>query len=163
MVGLGQVLGGNDYGIVKTIQAPFVSADINKSFYFNFLFSNGESFNTSASNQTVRALSIDDCLVNTVLVLNYTLRDEENQTILDGTAFNTTMDVDIDIYAKGTLINSIMNFSQSFNKDNPIEVCISDNLSSSEYALFSTVKYFSNSRETEYHYLQNFSLTNSSI
>ncbi len=156
-------LGGDKYGIIKTITAPLVSADINKSFFFNFIFSDGTSHNTSVNNQTVRALSIDDCSVNTIVVLNYTLKDEENQTTLDGTLFNTTIDVDIEIFAKGFSINSILNFSGNFNQDNPAGVCLSDNLSTAEYAMFTTTKYVSNSRETEYHYLQNFSLKASSI
>ena len=156
-------VGTDKYQIDKTISVPFVTADINKSFFFNFIFSDGASQNTSTKNQTIRNLGIDDCSSNNVTILNYTLRDEENQTILNGTLFNTNIEIDIDIFVKGTSTNSIINFSQSFDKTNPATICLLNNLSSTEFALFSTVKYFSNSRETEYHYLQNFSLTNSSI
>ncbi len=154
-------LGGNNYSASEVITVPSISAEVNKTFYFNIVFSSGFEYNTTSNNQTVKALTLDDCSVNNIMVLNFTLVDEKNQTKLNGSAFNTKIEIDIEMFTKGTTTNPIIELSQNYTQVNPATVCISDNLSSSEYRVDATIRYVSNSREVEYYYLQNFILSNS--
>ncbi len=156
-------VGANKFQVERVITTPSISADVNKSFFFNFIFSGGESINTSINNQTVRALSIDECSAESTLILNFTLRDEENQTILDGALFNTSIEYSVEIFSLEDSIDPILNISNRSSKVNPTLICINNDLVNITYRLDSTIKYESEDRVVEYYNIQNFSLTNISI
>ena len=114
---------------------------------------------SDSHNQSVITLTIDNCTTNTVTILNYTLKDEDNQTKLGGSGFNTEISVDVSIYTLGTTIE-IVNFSNTFSEINPAAVCLSNNLGDTKFRMDVSTVYSSKNRETEHHYLQNYTLTN---
>ncbi len=153
---------GNNYSISKSISVPTVSTQTNVSFYWSILLDSGTETNTTTHNQTINNIGIDDCSTNTVMILNYSLRDEEDRSFLNGTLFNTTIEIDVDISPLGTT-NSIINFSNTFTKRNPASVCLSINLSNTRYRMDVTTRYESQDRISEFHHIQNNTLTNLTI
>ncbi len=152
--------------VISTINLaiPSVTVEENISFFWSIVLTSGLIINTSASNQTVGILSLDDCSVNTNLVYNFTLNDEETQEILS----NTSMDIEVIIFDTSRS-NSFVNFSKAYNEtENPALVCLSTALlEATNYSIDSTVKYNSNdsgnSYATEYYNVLNFTLANSTI
>ncbi len=153
---------GDNYTATRTIDVPSVSVDSTLQFFWNLKLQNNFETNSTQHNQGVTALKIDDCTTHSTRILNFTLRDEENQTILDGDLFNTTIEIDVDIFPVGSS-TTILNFSNSSVEINPTSICINDDLSNSTYTLDATIRYSSADRETEYYHIQSFSLTNSTI
>lgn len=148
---------GLTYNITKTISVDTLDANINLTFYWNFTMADGTEVHSITNNQSVINLLIDDCSTHTIRILNYTLKDEENQTILGGVSMNTSIEIDLDIYPKG-LTTSILNFSKKFSQTNPIGVCL--NKEAVDYKLYATAKYSSQDREIEYHHIQNATIKN---
>ncbi len=153
---------GNNFTINVTFFTPSVGADTNISFFWNFTQQDGFTLQTSAQNQTVQTLTLDNCSTNTNLILNYTLRDEEKQTILVGSSDNTTMDIDVTLFTADKS-QELVNFSRSYNQTNPAQVCLNLDLTTKEYQLDATNKYVSDTREIEYHNIQGFIVKNSSV
>jgi len=154
--------GGSNYSISKSISVPAVSTQTNVSFYWSILLDSETETNTTTHNQTINNIGIDDCSTNTVMILNYSLRDEEDRDFLNGTLFNTTIEIDVDISPLGTT-TSIINFSKTFTKKNPASVCLSINLSNTRYRMDVTTRYESQDRISEFHHIQNNTLTNLTI
>ena len=154
--------GGNNFTLSRLINVPAVSTQTNLSFYWSILFNQGEVTNTTTHNQTVKNIGIDDCSSNTVMILNYSLRDEEDRDFLNGTLFNTTIEIDVDISPLGTT-NTIINFSNIYTKINPAQVCLSIDLSNTRYRMDVTTRYESKDRISEFHHIQNNTLTNLTI
>ena len=153
---------GNQFVISKSITAPDVSTDTNISFFWNITQSDGVFFALTPQNQTVLALGIDNCSTNTILILNYTLRDEGTQDFLNVSADNISVEIDVKIFTSdGSL--QVLNFSELYTDINPTQVCLNINLTTENYQLDATNKYTSDPREIEYHNIQGFNLTNSSI
>lgn len=153
----------DNYTLTRTITIPAVSTDTNVTFLWNLTLSSGSSLNSSSNNQTIRDLNLGNCSVNTNVVMNLTLRDEESQVFLGGSAFNTSIEVDIDISPFG-LTTPVIEFSQLYNQTNPAEVCINIALPTTvKYRLDSTIKYRASERVSEQYNIQNFTLQNTSI
>jgi hypothetical protein len=150
---------GYNYTAVKIVSIPDISLQTNLTFNWTFYLADGTSFSSESHNQTVSNMTLDDCTTNTITIVNYTLVDEDNQTMLGGTGFNTQIEIDLDIYSKGTG-DVIASFSNTSSKVNPTRVCINNPLSNTQYELYSSVVYSSNDRAIEHHYLQNYTLTN---
>jgi len=155
-------IAGNNYTISRLINVPPVTTQTNISFYWSFLLDEGGVVNTTTHIQTIDNIGIDDCSTNTVLILNYSLLDEEDRDFLNGTLFNTTIEVDVDISPLGTT-TSIINFSSTFTDKNPASVCLSINLSNTKYRMDATTRYESRDRISEFHHIQNYTLTNTTI
>lgn len=150
------ILGNNDLSI------PGVPSETNRTFYFKITLSDGTVINSSRGNQTVSPIEIDDCSSYSVLILNYTQRDEASQELLTA----GVVEVATNIYNVARE-NLIMNYSNQFNVTNPVQICLSINLSgSTDFSMDSTVKYTSNESSgyaLEYHNIINFTLSNSTI
>lgn len=138
---------------------PEVSADTNITFEWNVTFANGFVFISAENNQTVRDISIDDCSTNTIVIINYTMENEETQVFLDGTAENTTIEVDVRFFSLDRTVQ-ITSFNTSFEGINPAAVCISEASlnASQEYSVDITTRYFATDFVPEFHNIQNFTL-----
>lgn len=152
---------GNNLIFTRIITAPSVGASTNISFYWELSLNNGSTtslFNSTFKNQTVTNVGVDDCASNTVVILNYTMYDEDTRVKIPA-SLNTSFEVTVNV-GDQLLENAI---TTSFNKSNlnPVLVCI-QNLTST-LRLDSTVKYSSDLRVIEYHNIQNYTLTNQSI
>lgn len=156
------IINGSMFNLTSTFTIPSVTVDFNMSFFWIIDLISGQ-VNSSSDNQTVRNIGIDNCTTHSNVIFNYTMRDEEDQTKLVGTTDNTTLELDIDIFNSDKSI-LIINFSTSYNKTNPVAVCLSINLTEDTiYALDSIVKYQADDYAIEYYNIQNFELRNSSI
>jgi hypothetical protein len=151
-----------EYILRAEVTTPSVEENTNISFFWNISLNTGSTFLTTALNQTVKNISFDDCSTHSILLLNYTLRDEEFQNILNGSIENTTIDIELNLYAPGTN-NNVLNYSSTYNETNPAQVCTDIELNGSTYDLDATTRYLSTLRAVEYHNMQNFNLSNTSI
>ena len=152
---------GNDSILTIDFLAPNVDTNTNLTFFWSLTLLDGQIINLTSHNQTVIALSLDDCSVNTVILYNYTVVDEKNQSILSN-PFNTTTELNINLLDI-TRQNYIVNFSKKYLKINPFTVCINKNLSSSTYLVDSVVKYEAVGYSIEYYNIINSTITNSTI
>lgn len=148
----------------RTIVIPDVSVDINKTFIWQLALTDtsGTSyFNVSSGTQQVNAISLDNCAVNTVLVFNFTVRDEDTQAIITASpANNVTIEVELNISNMG--VSSV--FSTNFSGSNPAQICIQSGiLNTTTYRLDGLVRYQTFSRVSEFYNIQNFTLSNNSI
>jgi hypothetical protein len=157
---------GDTVTFSASLLTPPVSTDTNKTFYWTIGLYNGtgtEYYNSTSKNQTIKNLGIDDCSVNTIVLLNYTLFDEDDTLIkLISPTINNSFEINLRLgsFDKSQYINI------SFNKTNanPVRVCISSGLlNQTRYRLDATVKYSSTDRVVEYHNIQNFTILNSSL
>lgn len=86
------VLDGSDRAILsRTITVPEISVSTNYSFFWEINL-NSPQVNTTLQNQTVVAFTVDNCSVNSILVINNTLVDEETQNKITG---NSTIEVEV--------------------------------------------------------------------
>jgi len=158
-------LGGGDYRIYRNLVIPNIAADVNNTFYWSFLMENAFvtfTTNSTVHNQSVKAFAIDDCSSYSILLLNYTFREEKTQDFLNETTENTTIELDLDIYPVGSS-TSILNFSQNYSRINPVQVCLKDYLNHTEYRMYTQARYESKDTIAEFSHIQNFTLTNATI
>ena len=125
-----------------------------------------ENLNTTANEQQIAIISIDDCSSFTNEIYNLTQYDEQNKTKL---TTNTTIDIQVNLYDTSKSVN-LVNFSQSFFGVNPIAVCLEDALLTTvNYSSYVVVKYFANltstspAYTTEYHNILNQTISNSTV
>ena len=118
-------------------------------------------YNSTKNNQGIQALNLSDCSGGGNIILNFTLKDEETQSVITSPTINSTVEIDVDVsMVNGTTINETY-----FNKSNtnPVQVCAGANLTDSVLRLDATVRYEATSRESEFYIIQNFSLSNETI
>jgi len=153
---------GNDSILTIDFLVPDVITDTNLTFYWSLTLSDSQIINLTPHNQTVISLSLDDCSVNTVVLYNYTVVDEGNQSKLSSPPSNTTIELNINLLdiKRETYI---VNFSKKYSKINPFAVCINKELLSSTYVVDSIVKYEAINYAVEYYNIVNATITNSTI
>lgn len=154
-------LGNNIYKLSRSLVIPPIGNTANATFLWNVMLTDGNQTNTTINTQLVNNVSLDDCSSNSVVIINYTLVDEETQTIINGTASNSSIEVDIQIFSLDRT-SQILNFSKDYSKINPAAICINID-SATEYSMDVQTRYNSETREPEFHHLQNFTLSNSTI
>lgn len=148
----------------STVNSPSVSALTNISFFWeiNLIGDETVQYNTTDNNQSVANLAIDDCSVYTILLLNYSLKDEVSQVVINGATFNTSVEVDVDIYPVGSR-TPIIEFSQNYSGNNNPQVCLQNDLGDTSYEVDVQTVYGGDDYQNEFYHLQNFSLTNSTL
>ena len=143
----------------ESLVIPNVDAQINLTFFWNII-SSSSNLNTSATNQTVSTLSLDNCSSFTNVLFNYNMVDENTQLELSGTGENVSLEVAITIFDSAETI-TILNFSTTFNQTNPNSICSLTNLfNGTTFVLDSTTKYSSGTREIEYYNIRDFIINN---
>ena len=127
-------LGGNNYIATTTITVPNVLTNQNKTLYWSF--DNG-IFNTVSTNQSINPFQIDNCLIYSNILLNYTIYDEDTQTIIPAIN-NLSTQVSLNLFNLdyNTLLAT---FSLNSNNSNT-KVCIG-NLGSGSYYIDVVVQY----------------------
>ena len=149
---------GNDTILTIDFIILDVNTDSNLTFYWFLTLLDGQTINLTSHNQTIVTLSLDDCSVNTIVLYNYTIVDEGNQSLLS----NTTAELNLNLL-DAERENYIVNFSKKYLETNPFAVCINKNISSSTYASDSIVKYEATGYAVEYYNIVNAIITNSTI
>lgn len=157
---------GNDVIANGTIVIPQKSQTTNVSFFWNVSFTDNTYFNTSVHNQTIIAISMDNCTDYSNILYNFTHYDEGTKDFL---TVNNTIEVTLNLYnlGKTTLLS---NFSQVFYETNPVTICLNTTLLDTvNYSSYVTVKYFANltvtnkSYSTEYYNILNQTLGNGTV
>lgn len=148
--------GGNSYSLSKTINIPFVNANVNKTFYWILNFG-GNSYNTTSKNQTVLNIDIDNCTTYTNLLYNFTVYDQDS--LLYITSPNATFDLNLNIAPYGTT-NYFLNFSKSYGNATDKKVCINIPLNQSVYSISMVAGYQQYGYTKQFYYLDNVTLTN---
>lgn len=147
-----------------SITIPNQDSLLDIPFYWNIIMSNNQEINTTTYTQSVDLLLIDNCSKLTTVIYNYTVYDEETQDKLS----NTTIEIQLNLF--NSLGINLLNFSDSANNTNPMQVCMNGSLSTSiNYSVTSVVKYSANDTENnksyaiEYYNILNGILSNASI
>lgn len=156
---------GSNATFTRVINAPLVTANTNFSFYWEFLVNDGVNtffVNSTSHLQQVNNLLIDNCTINTNLIYNFTLKDEETQTIFNFTSLNSTIDVGLTLSSLDKSL-SVATFNQSFVRVNPARVCINFNLANASYRVDGVARYVASSYSDERYNIQNFTLSSSNI
>jgi len=149
---------GNMKILSKSISIPDVSSTQNATFFWT-LNSNQFDYNTTALNQTISPLSIDNCTANTIQILNYTIYNEGTRATLPAIQ-NTSSEISLRL---GGDVKGIEYKQYNLSTtQNPISICINASLGSQNYRLDTEIQYNADDYVTEYHYLNNYTL-NSSI
>jgi len=141
-----KVVDGDSANFTSSVIIPTVSSDTNKTFYWEYLLS-GIYYNSTSDNQTVLNVAVDDCSVYSNVLFNFSLKDEELNTRVNGTSNSTLIEVDLDVYSGST---TIINYSNSFSETNPVTICSEDDLSSSGYEYNLIVSFSSADRVNEF-------------
>ncbi len=153
-------LGGGEYNLSASFIIPSVASETNITFFWKINLVSTQ-VNTATKNQTIKVLSIDDCSVFSTILFNYTLFDEEDQSILSG--INTTIEIDITIFDESRT-ETILSFSNEYNDTNPATICLNINLTEETiHALDSPVKYDATNYSVEYYNIQNLLIKNSTL
>ncbi|KYK20692.1 hypothetical protein AYK24_09885 [Thermoplasmatales archaeon SG8-52-4] len=155
-------LGNDNYTVSRTLTVPTVSADTNLSFYWQIILEDSSEQNSTTRNQTVNNLAIDDCSSYGVILMNLSLLDEDLQTLINGATYDTSVEVDIDIYPLGS-ISPIIEFYQNYSQDNNPQVCLENELGDSSYTMDVQIYYTGNSYSSEYYHIQSYSLINDTL
>ncbi len=151
------------YVITRSFVIPDVAADSNLTFYWNVTLSDVGNDVSTSHNQTVYSLSIDNCGANTNIIFNFTLKDEDNQFVINASNKSSIIEVDLNLYSSDRSA-LILNYSTNYSNLSYGAMCFSVNLSlGEEYSLDGEIKYSGTDYATEYYNLQNYNLTNSTI
>jgi len=125
-------------------------------YYWNYTISgivNNQS--TATDNFTIYSIDIDDCSTYGYPILNLTLKDEENNSIVNATG--STIEIDLEI-SKGT-VSWIYN--HTWSGKNNVSICVPNGvLNNSNYTIDFTIGYQSTDRVWEFYYLDNGVLSN---
>ncbi len=156
----------DNFSISKFLEIENVLNDVSLNFSWNITYDSGFNFaiGKGVNNQSVKSLSLDSCGTNTIVVINYTIRDEKDRTLLAGGGDNVTIEVELDLSPLGTT-DPIVEFNQTFNFVNSsISICINEEtMNNSEFRMDVLTKYEAFNHVSEFHHIQNFTLKNSTI
>lgn len=149
------------YQATKSITVAQVDATTNKTFSFLIASSQGDLIETSDFNQTINLLGVDDCGTNTFRILNYTLLDEELQTILT-LGSNGTINFDLQLFSPTNESFPPLNYSSTNSPVNNVSVCLDNDLTGGDtYSLSVSTYYTADNYAREYHNIQNYTLNSS--
>lgn len=142
---------------INNLVAPSVDSPQTINFYWQIGLSNGQVVNLTQYSQTISSIALDNCTTFSQKIYNFTLVDEENQTLLTN---NPVIETEFNIYSSDRT-QSIVNFSGSFS-NNPLSICINNTLaSSSNYSLDVIARYEATDHVIEFYNIVDTPLTNS--
>lgn len=145
-------LGGNVFRALRTITIPSVTATGNVTFYWRFAFNDTSIVNSLSKNQSIANVLIDNCSTYTYKLLELEAIDEEEQTHINETTLNTSIEVDINVYSNDLSV-SLVNYSNIFNRTNPVSICTNSNMSNA-LKYDAIIKYSAENYSSEYYNVQ---------
>lgn len=145
-------LGGNVFRASRTITIPSVTATGNVTFYWRFAFNDTSIVNSLSKNQSIANVLIDNCGSYTYKLLELEAIDEEEQTHLNETTLNTSIEVDLQVFSNDLSV-SIINYSNIFNRTNPISICTNSNMTNA-LKYDTIIKYSAENYSSEYYNVQ---------
>ncbi|RPJ79787.1 MAG: LamG domain-containing protein [Alphaproteobacteria bacterium] len=156
---------GSNTLFTRNVTVPTLSANTNITFYWEVVLVDGgvyNYYNSTFHNQTVNNLGVDDCTAYTTLFLNLSLKDEKLKTLINGTLYNSSIEIDIDIYPIGSS-TPLIEYHQNFSKNNTPRICLQSDLANSNYKLDAQILYGADGYAEEYYYIQQYVISNSSL
>lgn len=156
---------GENVSFSTNVISPNVASDQNVSFYWTVgLFRSGSTtyFNSTSLNQTVLDFNIDNCSSNTVLLYNFSLKDENTRELINGTALNSSIEVDLTLSTFGTE-NAWFNYHNTYFQENPAQLCSNIDLIDTVYRVDMVSSYVADSYVEEFYFVDNGTLQNASI
>ena len=150
------------YQVTVSLNTPFVIVNSNKTFNWTVLLTDNSLHYSANYNQTVLNFGLDNCVVNTVQILNLTLVDEDSQSSLNATGDNTSIKVDLNLYSDPSLSSPTFQFFKLYNETLPARVCINSTLGSTTFYMNAQIEYGASDYATEFYNIQNYSLNASS-
>jgi len=151
---------GDTILFTKSLIVPLVSATTNLSFYWTTTYSNATDifyYTSQVNNQTVYNLGVDDCSVYTNEIFNFTLRDEETKDEINGTHYNSSIEIDLTISNPSDSSYYIRYYNNFTANTNP-RICM-ENLTFGN-RIDATISYTADNYVTEYYYLENYIMEN---
>ena len=110
----------------KSLVVPFITTQTNKTFYWIFNRGLSSETNSTLYNQSIIPIAMDNCSVNKMVILNYTLLDEDTQIVLNN-GFNLSTKITIYLFDPTyTTLIANLSFSSALNST---QICV-NNLSS---------------------------------
>lgn len=155
---IGQSFTSGDNTILRKVDflVPNVEEDTNVTFYWNITLSDSTNLALSSRNQTIEKLDLDNCSAFTNQLLNMTVVDEEEQTILP----NATIEIAVNIFDQSRTA-LVLNLSNIYEKINPLGICLNTNLTGNTILSMDTIiRYEEDDHANEYYNIVNLSLTN---
>ncbi len=154
----------NEAIFTAIVASPQLSKNTNISFHWEVRLINNtiNFFNTTSLLQDTRDVSIDDCGSNSFVLYNFSLRDERTQVILNGTEFNSTIEVNIDIFAVGET-TPLIEFNQNYTHNENPRVCFETDLGSTQYQVDAIIRYQADLYSAEFYHIQNSTIVNDSL
>jgi len=154
----------NDYSALVTFSQPALTGNTNVSSSWEILLASDHQFNSTNGTQEILNIEIDDCGTQTVIVLNYTLKDEETQVELNiSDSRNSSIKVDVDIFSIGST-TALIEFSQNYTNNRTAQVCVSEGvLNNSNFRMDAETSYTADDYAKEFHHIQNNTLNNNTI
>lgn len=151
----------NEYTLTNNINIPGVTSQENVTFFHYFILDDGTIITSDANNQTINPINIDDCSSYTYEILNLYHRDEETKELINQSFYNSTIQVDIDIYSiSGT--TPVIEFSQNYSS-NTASVCFENDLSNSSYLMDVDILYDGDDYVAEKYFIRDFNLNNDTL
>jgi len=160
-----QSAGTDSLEFSRNISAIVVTAKNNISFYWEVKLTNATGtfpFNMSSQNQSVNNINVDLCTSHSVLFINYSLKDEETQAFLNGTAGNSSVQFSLQMYPIGSN-EAVINFSSNFSNNNNPKICVENDLGEASYTIDLVTSYTAIDYAIEHNFIQNATITNSSL
>lgn len=143
-------LGGNIYILSTTLTTPVVDTDTNITWFY---WINGQ--NTTAFNQTVLNVNLDNCSSFGNVIVAYNLKDELTQEYINNS--NSTIESLINL--RTVEGQEVTEFNSTFEGVPYAEVCSEQDLTSSGLRLWEQSRYGSDDYVFEQHNIQNTSMT----
>ena len=119
---------GETIMFIKQIDITPVSVQTDITFYWEIELIEpigSTIINSTFNEQTVNIISIDDCSANSVLILNFSLKDEESQDVIDSSFYNSSVEIDVQIFPIGSS-EVIISYSQNYTKNNNPQICLEE-------------------------------------
>ena len=161
-LGTKTILSNNALRFDKTLIVPSINGtSVDWNWVYNISGNpNVTDYNLSGS-QTYVKINISECGAGTYQILNYTLYDQDTRAL--GTTDNASIEVDLTLTSQA---NESLSWQYHATKSSSTSflICLpSGALNNSAYYLDSISKYSYQAHVVQYHYVENFNLTNESI
>jgi len=138
------------------IVPPINGTNLTWIWYFNV---SGYPFNISGMSDFIQ-MNITNCSPGNYIILNYTIYDEETLIISDGV--NASIENHLTLTTPG-FPDSYYNFTIKQNSPNLLICLPNSTLDNASFILDALTKYEYNDHVEEFHYIENFLLTNDNI
>ena len=162
---------GSNVVITKSVDIPLIASELNNSFYWTFVLSNGtgtDYYNSSTLQQTVKLIRFVACNATyPTRTLNFTIYDEYYRTLINATikaTFNYRLNLTSTL-SKNLSLTTVSNYTHEFCIDPNLTYYVNDYLqlsasgyNSREVNLLNEI--YSNSKTNRPLFLTNESITN---